>query len=61
MLDWEWVARHELNQFIADKANRGQEVTPWFKLLVANYLDNWWLDIENGKWPEQDMRIDKLI
>jgi len=38
----EWVAKKDLQEFLADLESRGVGITPWFRLISKNLLPFWW-------------------
>lgn len=47
----------------ADAGKDGVKLSPWFRLVVDNFLPKWWLHVEKGTLKEAaDMKtIHKLI
>jgi len=41
----EWVRREDLQDFISDVEARGEDFTPWFKLISKNLLPTWWRNL----------------
>jgi len=50
--DIEWVRRQDLGDFISDLELRGEDITPWFRLISKNLLPNWWENLS---------RIEQLV
>jgi len=40
--DTKYVTKEELREFIATAESRGIRLTPWFKLIVDNFIYRWW-------------------
>lgn len=58
----EFVARHELSEFLRNRASHGQGVTPWFQLLVDRKLDTWWRKLEEqNEFPGEGSQIEKFL
>ena len=48
----EYVGLRDLDDFLADKARHGEQVTPWFKLIKNSKLPEWWARLEaKGSFP----------
>ena len=49
-----YVKRSELKELIrkADAGEEGLKLSPWFRLVVDNFLFNWWDHLEKGTLEE---------
>lgn len=45
-----YVNRNELKEILrkADAGEDGLKLSPWFRLVVENFLFKWWDDVEKG-------------
>ncbi len=44
----------DLDDFLADKGKNGEEITPWFKLIMESKLIPWWKKLEQtGSFPQE--------
>ena len=63
--DVKYVNREELKELLrkADAGEGGLKLSPWFRLVVDNFLFKWWDHVEKGTINEAvDMKtIHKLI
>ncbi|CAN0859638.1 Isopentenyl-diphosphate Delta-isomerase II [Linum grandiflorum] len=58
-----YVNREELRELLrkADAGEGGLKLSPWFRLVVDNFLFKWWDDVEKGTLKDAvDMKIHKL-
>ncbi|CAN1187036.1 Isopentenyl-diphosphate Delta-isomerase II [Linum perenne] len=58
-----YVNREELRELLrkADAGEGGLKLSPWFRLVVDNFLFKWWDDVEKGTLKDAvDMNIHKL-
>lgn len=48
--DIKYVTRQELREILrkADAGEDGVTLSPWFRLVVDNFLFKWWDHVENG-------------
>ena len=62
--DVKYVSREELKELVkkADAGEEGLKLSPWFRLVVDNFLMKWWDHVEKGTLDEAiDMKtIHKL-
>lgn len=62
--DIKYVSREELKELVkkADAGEEGLKLSPWFRLVVDNFLMKWWDHVEKGTLAEAiDMKtIHKL-
>ncbi|WCJ38848.1 Isopentenyl-diphosphate Delta-isomerase II [Euphorbia peplus] len=62
--DIKYVNRDQLKELLrkADAGEEGLKLSPWFRLVVDNFLYKWWEHVENGTFKEvADMKtIHKL-
>lgn len=62
--DIKYVNREELKELLrkADSGEEGLKLSPWFRLVVDNFLPKWWDQVEKGTLSEAvDMKtIHKL-
>ena len=62
--DVKYVSREELKELVkkADAGEEGLKLSPWFRLVVDNFLMKWWDHVEKGTLSEAvDMKtIHKL-
>lgn len=60
-----YVNRDQLKELLgkADAGEEGVKLSPWFRLVVDNFLMKWWDHVENGTLLEAtDMKtIHKLV
>eukprot|EP00055_Hartaetosiga_balthica_P002686 m.4867 g.4867 ORF g.4867 m.4867 type:complete len:226 (+) comp2303_c0_seq1:65-742(+) len=49
----QWVSQDELKELMATAEEKGLKVTPWFKLIVENFIFKWWADLSNLDTSEQ--------
>ena len=49
VMDTKFVTKDELRSFLADADKNGIPVTPWFQLIVKNFLYKWWDNLDNLK------------
>ena len=55
----EFVGRRDLDDFLKERESRGENITPWFKLIKESKLPEWWTHLEQkGSFP---MEADKII
>lgn len=47
--DTKYVTQEELKSFLADADKNGVPVTPWFQLIVKNFLYKWWDGLDDLK------------
>lgn len=63
--DVKYVNREQLKEILrkADAGEEGIKLSPWFRLVVDNFIFKWWDHVENGTLKEAaDMKtIHKLI
>ena len=63
--DVKYVNREQLKELLkkADAGEEGLKLSPWFRLVVDNFLFKWWDHVERGDLKEvADMKtIHKLI
>ncbi|RWW64460.1 hypothetical protein BHE74_00028303 [Ensete ventricosum] len=63
--DVKYVNREQLKELLekADAGDEGVKLSPWFRLVVDNFLTKWWDCVESGTLPEvADMNtIHKLV
>lgn len=45
--DVKYVSKDELKKFVATHKENGLKLTPWFALIVHNFLDKWWDNLHN--------------
>jgi len=55
---YRWISQSELRDFMRTAST--DDVTPWFKLIFDNYLDNWWTDLDSIQ-KYQDNKIHKMF
>ena len=46
-MDHRFITKEELKQFFIDAPNRGIKLTPWFKLIVENFIFKWWDNLDD--------------
>lgn len=55
-----YISRKDMLPFLDSLKGRGQQITPWFKLLVDNFLFQWWDNLQHLKKFENHKEIHKL-
>eukprot|EP00056_Hartaetosiga_gracilis_P010854 m.161509 g.161509 ORF g.161509 m.161509 type:complete len:226 (+) comp13402_c0_seq1:738-1415(+) len=50
-----WVSPDELKDLMATADEKGLKITPWFKLIVENFIFKWWADLGNLDTSEQEV------
>jgi isopentenyl-diphosphate delta-isomerase len=40
--DYRYVTKEELQELMATSEEKGLKITPWFKLIVENFIYKWW-------------------
>ena len=45
--DTKYVSQEGLKQFIAEADENGIPITPWFRLIVENFLYKWWDQLDD--------------
>ncbi|XP_077978658.1 isopentenyl-diphosphate Delta-isomerase 1-like [Glandiceps talaboti] len=45
--DYRYMNIEQLREFIANSEKNGIKLTPWFKLIVNNFLYKWWQKLDN--------------
>ena len=45
--DTKYVSPEELKQFLADADAAGTPITPWFRLIVNNFIYKWWAQLDD--------------
>ena len=40
--DTKYVSQEELKELIATAKEKGLKITPWFSLIVENFIYKWW-------------------
>lgn len=52
--DVQYVNREQLKELVrkADAGEDGVNLSPWFRLVVNNYLSDWWKRVDEGTLPE---------
>uniref|UniRef100_A0A0D6QYK3 isopentenyl-diphosphate Delta-isomerase n=1 Tax=Araucaria cunninghamii TaxID=56994 RepID=A0A0D6QYK3_ARACU len=61
--DVKYVTKEQLKEIVrkADAGEDGIKLSPWFRLVVDNFLFDWWNKVENGTLSEAvDMSIHNL-
>lgn len=61
--DVQFVNKEQLLELVrkADAGEEGVKLSPWFRLVVDNFLFNWWKKLENDTLAEAiDTKIHKL-
>jgi len=58
--DTKYVSQEELKQFLEEADKKEVPVTPWFRLIVNNFLYNWWDNIDNLENMKDDI-IHKMV
>jgi isopentenyl-diphosphate delta-isomerase len=58
--DTKYVSQEELKQFLEEADKNEVPVTPWFRLIVNNFLYNWWDNIDNLESMKNDT-IHKMV
>ncbi len=61
--DWRFVSQDELRELMATAGQKGLRITPWFKLIVENFIYKWWDAFLHGSLHEHvdHNTIHKLI
>ncbi|EDQ85022.1 uncharacterized protein MONBRDRAFT_34433 [Monosiga brevicollis MX1] len=49
-----WVTQDELRELMATADAQGLKITPWFKLIVENFIYPWWDKLDNLDTSQQD-------
>lgn len=57
--DSRWVTREQFQSMLDDTTN--YHFTPWFKIICANYLFQWWDQLEDLSKVENDTNIYRMI
>ena len=54
MADVKYVNREQLKKLLkkADAGEEGLKLSPWFRLVVDNFLFKWWDHVERGDLKE---------
>lgn len=55
-----YVSRGDILPFISSLEGQGQVITPWFKLVVENFLFEWWANLHNLSKFEDHTTIHRL-
>lgn len=55
-----YVSRGDILPFISSLEGQGQVITPWFKLVVENFLFEWWGNLHNLSKFEDHTTIHRL-
>ncbi|XP_003748556.1 isopentenyl-diphosphate Delta-isomerase 1 [Galendromus occidentalis] len=55
-----YLKREDLKNFANEIENRGEKLTPWFKLIMNTFLEEWWSNLDNLKKFESHDKIHKL-
>jgi isopentenyl-diphosphate delta-isomerase len=52
--DVQYVNREQLKEIVrkADAGEDGMKLSPWFRLVVNNFLFDWWKRVEDGTLAE---------
>lgn len=52
--DVQYVNREQLKEIVrkADAGEEGMKLSPWFRLVVNNFLFDWWKRVEDGTLAE---------
>nr|XP_037268277.1 isopentenyl-diphosphate Delta-isomerase 1-like [Rhipicephalus microplus] len=58
--DYLYISREDISNFISLLEVRGQSITPWFKLVLDNFLFKWWESLDNLKKLEDHGTIHHL-
>ena len=58
---YRYVTPDELRQFLAEADRNGHLITPWFKLIVDEYLFKWWDHLDDLKSQEDCGTIHRMI
>jgi isopentenyldiphosphate isomerase len=52
--NFDFVSLKDLDDFVAEKRSNGEEITPWFKLIMESKLIPWWKRLElTGSFPSE--------
>jgi len=57
--DTKYVSQKELKDFLLNAEKSDIPITPWFKLIVNNFLFSWWDNIDNLQ--VNDNKIHKMV
>ncbi|ORX52512.1 Isopentenyldiphosphate isomerase [Piromyces finnis] len=60
VMDIRYVTKDELRKMFKNQGETGVKLTPWFQLIVENFLYKWWDNIDNLD-SQKDMTIHRLI
>ncbi|KAI8801020.1 NUDIX hydrolase domain-like protein [Cladochytrium replicatum] len=55
-----YVSKAELKDLFANAANNDIKLTPWFKIIVENFLYKWWDNLDNLKSLREPKTIHRL-
>ncbi|KAM7301503.1 isopentenyl-diphosphate Delta-isomerase 1 isoform X1 [Ixodes scapularis] len=55
-----YIAREDMLPFITSLEAQGQVITPWFKLVVENFLFKWWDNLHSLEQFEDHQKIHHL-
>ncbi|KAL1421178.1 hypothetical protein MTO96_023346 [Rhipicephalus appendiculatus] len=55
-----YISRKDISHFISSLEVQGQVITPWFKLVVENFLFDWWDNLHDLKKFEDHTTIHRL-
>lgn len=55
-----YISRNDISHFISSLEVQGQVITPWFKLVVENFLFDWWDNLHNLSKFEDHATIHRL-
>lgn len=55
-----YASKGDILPFIASLESQGQVITPWFKLVIENFLFEWWNNLHNLKKFEDHHQIHRL-
>ena len=47
VMNFEYVSKEHINEFITTMKHEGEGVTPWFELIANSLLPKWWDNIDN--------------
>eukprot|EP00045_Choanoeca_perplexa_P013256 m.149414 g.149414 ORF g.149414 m.149414 type:complete len:228 (-) comp16294_c0_seq1:2826-3509(-) len=53
----QWVDKDQLKDLMANAEAKGLKITPWFKLIVENFIYKWWDQLETGLDTSEQEKI----
>jgi len=60
VMSYKYVTKDELKEMFATQKETGIKLTPWFALIVNNFLYKWWDNINNLE-SQKDLEIHNLL